>query len=116
MIISMKHIIPRLQSGLRYLSKSDPIWNWRLKHSLCPSCNGKIFISLRTDAFMSRCLKCYANVVNLSLIPVIRDHSKLYSVNTCWEMSTYGATLTFLIRPATKNVLTRNTFLNNYEN
>jgi SAM-dependent methyltransferase len=52
--------------------------------------------SLVNTPFMTRCLKCRANVTNLSLIPVIRHHSEKYSVQSCYEMSTYGATLEYL--------------------
>jgi SAM-dependent methyltransferase len=47
---------------------------------------------------MTRCLACFANVTNLSLIPVIQSHAKVCSIQTAWEMSTYGATLDYLKR------------------
>jgi SAM-dependent methyltransferase len=47
---------------------------------------------------MTRCLRCLANVTNLSLIPVIEAHSKLHNIGIAWEMSTYGATLEYLRR------------------
>ena len=52
--------------------------------------------SLVDTPFMTRCLKCRANVTNLSLIPVIRQHSERFTVQSCYEMSTYGATLDYL--------------------
>jgi SAM-dependent methyltransferase len=47
---------------------------------------------------MTRCLFCFANVTNLSLIPVIQMHSKTKRIEVAWEMSTYGATLAYLKR------------------
>lgn len=47
---------------------------------------------------MTRCVSCLANVTNLSLIPIIQQHSKNRKVGTAWEMSTYGATLDYLKR------------------
>lgn len=92
----MKNIYTRLGSALRYLSWSNPVYKWRLMKSLCPNCNGEYFLSLGSDAFMTRCLKCRANITNLSLIPVVKTHLTSHKVVTCWEMSTYGATLNFL--------------------
>jgi SAM-dependent methyltransferase len=51
---------------------------------------------MRPDAFMTRCLGCRANGTNLSLIPLIKKHRNFYPVKEAWEMSTYGATLSFL--------------------
>jgi SAM-dependent methyltransferase len=34
--------------------------------------------------------------MNLSLIPVVKDHSQEQKIESVWEMSTYGATLTYL--------------------
>ena len=47
-------------------------------------------------AFMIRCLYCHANGTNLSLIPLIKKHRISHPVREAWEMSTYGATLSFL--------------------
>ena len=47
---------------------------------------------------MTRCLSCGANVTNLSLIPVIREHAQHHPVEQAYEMSSYGATLAFLQR------------------
>jgi len=45
-----------------------------------------------------RCLRCKANVTNLSLIPVIEKHRDSSRVQITWEMSTFGATLAYLRR------------------
>jgi SAM-dependent methyltransferase len=47
---------------------------------------------------MTRCLSCGANGTNLSLIPVIKNHTKKNPTLTAWEMSTYGGTLNYLRR------------------
>lgn len=87
---------PRLRAALRYLTWSDPIYSWRISRSSCPNCGGRYFLSLKNDAFMTRCLYCGANGTNLSLIPVIKNHMKKTSTFTAWEMSTYGGTLEYL--------------------
>lgn len=88
--------MPRCKSVFRYLGWADPIYKWRISQSLCPSCGGKYFLSMRQDAFMTRCLSCAANATNLSLIPVIKEHIKHSPPNVAWEMSTFGGTLKFL--------------------
>ncbi len=88
----------RLRSALRHLAGAKPVYNWKLSRSCCPNCGQTLFLSLRPDAFMTRCLGCFANVTNLSLIPVIEAHSKSHKVEVAWEMSTYGATLQYLRR------------------
>lgn len=88
--------ILRIRSALRYLSWADPIYKWRIGQAVCPNCNGRYLISFKPDPFLTRCLKCSANITNLSLIPVINKHIDETKVSDCWEMSTYGATLTFL--------------------
>jgi hypothetical protein len=92
----MKLFSPRFRAALRYLGFAPPPWTWRISCSICPSCGGKYFISMGRDAFMTRCLSCRANVTNLSLIPVIQMHSSVHEIQSCWEMSTYGATLDYL--------------------
>jgi SAM-dependent methyltransferase len=88
----------RTRSALHYLAGADPFYRWKLSRSRCPNCGGNLFLSLRPDAFMTRCLSCRANVTNLSLIPVIRTHDRKHKIRTAWEMSTYGATLDYLRR------------------
>ncbi|HWK55201.1 MAG TPA: class I SAM-dependent methyltransferase [Hyphomicrobiales bacterium] len=88
----------RVRSALRYLAHADPFYKWRVHRASCPNCKGNFFLSLRADPFMTRCLSCLANATNLSLIPVIQQHSEHCRVETAWEMSTYGATLAYLKR------------------
>lgn len=90
-------MIKRLTSALRYLSWSDPIYNWKFSKGNCPYCGRSTFIALRKDPFMTRCLKCKANITNLSLIPVIKAHfNNDYTGKIAYELSTYGSTLTWL--------------------
>jgi len=88
----------RVKNALHYISGADPIYKWRISSSVCPSCGGKRFISFRSDAFMTRCLNCFANGTNLSLIPVIINHKKKYKITDAYEMSTYGSTLDWMRR------------------
>lgn len=93
----LKNLIkPRWRAAWRYLRSSDNVIKWRLSRSYCPSCHGRIFLSLKDNAFMTRCLACGANATNLSLIPVIKEHASKHQIKSAWEMSTYGATLIFL--------------------
>lgn len=92
----MRATLPRLKSILRYLTMADAIYKWRIHQSQCVNCNGKYFISLRDDPFMTRCLRCHANLTNLALIPVIKKHLSSSVINKAWEMSTYGATFDYL--------------------
>jgi hypothetical protein len=69
---------------------------WRIHRSDCPSCDGKYFLSLQPNDLMTRCMSCWATAMNLSLITVVKGHSRKQSIEAVWEMSTYEATLTFL--------------------
>jgi len=91
--------IKRLTSVIRYLSWSAPLWKWRLSKADCPNCGKSVFLSLAPSPFMTRCLKCRANITNLSLIPVIEKHFQNSKINrVAYELSTYGATLDYLRR------------------
>jgi SAM-dependent methyltransferase len=89
----------RAKSALRYLSLAEPIWNWRLATGSCPSCDSRLFASLGRSAFLTRCLRCKANVVNLSTVSVLRglDVSRMRA----HEFSSFGATFEFLKRQCT---------------
>lgn len=92
-------LFPRIRSALRYLRLgTDPVYRWKLSRSRCPSCNAHLFISLKPSDFFTRCLSCRANVVNLSLIPVIKSHFDRLTCATmhAYELSTYGATFKYL--------------------
>ena len=47
---------------------------------------------------MTRCLKCSATATNVSIIPVVNDHTRKSNVADVYEMSTYGATFEYLKR------------------
>jgi len=89
----------RWHAALKYhLGKADPIYKWRISFSECPNCHGRLFLSLRPDPYLTRCVRCGASAVTLSLIPVIQNHRRQHTITCAWEMSTYGATLEFLKR------------------
>ena len=99
-------IPPRLTAAMRYLSWAGAPHLWRLAKAECPNCGNSVFISLRKDPFMTRCIKCTANVTNLSLIPVIRNHFAASGMEkVAYELSTYGSTLQWLNNNF-KNVIT----------
>lgn len=88
--------IQRLKAALRYLLRANPVYKWRVGSFVCPNCGKTMFLSLRPDSFMTRCLTCFANGTNLSLIPVIQRHQKTNSISCAYELSTFGATLGWL--------------------
>lgn len=90
--------VNRLRAISHYLRGVDSPLRWKLIKTACPNCAGRYFVALNRTPFMTRCLRCRANVTNLSLIPSIQHHSRLHSISRAWEMSTYGATLSFLRR------------------
>lgn len=96
MLNILNKFLPRATSALKYLSRSDKPWEWKLIRSQCPNCKRGLFISLGKSAFQLRCIFCWANGTNLSLIPVIEKYKSSKKVNSAWEMSTYGATLNYL--------------------
>ena len=83
---------------LDFVLTGNPPWKWRISRGKCPNCGVKLFLSLAPNTFHTRCLGCRANVPVLAPIKVIQKHMKKYKVKDCWEMSTYGATLSFLER------------------
>lgn len=87
----------RMRSAIRYLSYSDPVYKWKLSTASCPACGGRLFISLKQSAFLTRCLSCRATAVNLSLIPIIeKDFGLGAGVAHAYELSTFGATHDYL--------------------
>jgi SAM-dependent methyltransferase len=90
-------VLSRLRSAIRYVGWSDSPLKWRVSVANCPLCGTSVFISMRPDAFMTRCLRCTANVVNLSLIPVIQEvFGGVEKEKRAYELSSYGATLSWL--------------------
>jgi len=90
--------IKRLQSAYRYLNHwAEPVYKWRTSIGQCPLCGRRPFLSLGPSPLMTRCLSCAATVTGLSLIPVIQSHfGQSASTTDAYELSTYGATLTWL--------------------
>ncbi len=87
----------RLLSIKNYLSRTDYIHKWKFEKGICPLCKRSVFISLKKDPFFTRCLKCSANITNLSLIPVIEKHIDGDYNKTVYELSSYGSTFDYLI-------------------
>ncbi len=87
----------RARSAIRYLSWSDPVYKWKLSRAKCPACGGCLFLSLKQSDFLTRCLSCRANAVNLSLIPVIEEaFGSRAGIAHAYELSTFGATHDYL--------------------
>jgi SAM-dependent methyltransferase len=87
----------RLSSILRYLSRADKIYKWKISKGNCPLCGESYFVSLKHDPFFTRCLTCKANITNLSLIPIIKEHIKGDFNKSVYELSSYGSTLDYII-------------------
>ena len=89
--------IARISSIVRYIFWSDALYKWKLCKGDCPLCGPTTFLSLKKDPFMTRCLKCKANITNLSLIPVIKNHfNNIFQGKRAYELSSYGSTLEWL--------------------
>lgn len=92
-------MIPRVKAAFRYVYRSDKPWKWRIKPGRCPACEGSAFLSFAPSPFHTRCLKCRSTAVNLSIIPVVAAHiGNLFAGRSAYEMSSYGATYTYLLR------------------
>lgn len=89
--------LPRARTAIKYLSRADPVHEWKLSRGRCPACGPRLFVSLKQSDFMTRCMSCGANAVNLSVISVIE---KAFGASTrfahAYELSTYGATHNYL--------------------
>jgi hypothetical protein len=92
----MTRINALLKTAFEVCRENWRMYRWRIYRSECPGCKGKYFISLQPNDLMTRCMSCWATAMNLSLIPVVKDHSRAQKIESVWEMSTYGATLTYL--------------------
>lgn len=96
-------IIKRLSSIFRYLGWTEPFYKWKISKDNCPLCGPSYFIALRKNPFMTRCLKCKANITNLSLIPIINEYANGNFNLSVYELSSYGSTLDYM-RSKFKNV------------
>ena len=88
----------RYTSIYDYLLRVGSPQNWRLSASKCVACGKRGFVSFKPTAFMTRCLRCRNSGTNLSLIPIISELRETQKIESVWEMSTYGATLSYLKR------------------
>jgi SAM-dependent methyltransferase len=89
----------RARSVLHYLSFGESVWKWRLRrlNGGCPRCGGKNFLLLGRISFLTRCLRCSANLTNVSVIEAIkRTYAGTVEEADAYELSSYGATLEWL--------------------
>jgi SAM-dependent methyltransferase len=88
----------RVSAAIQYLTLyAGRPHQWRLGFGDCPNCGRSLFVSLQASGFMTRCTRCTANVTNLALIPVIRQHFRgTFAGLSAYEMSTFGATLSWI--------------------
>lgn len=91
-------LVNRLIDAFHYLNSAGPVWHWRLVFAKCPHCGPSHFLMLRRDPFFTRCLKCRSTAINLSAIRVIQQSLSAVSNKSAYEMSTYGATYSYLKR------------------
>ena len=89
----------RIGSALRYLSWAKRPWRWRIARGECPGCHGTHFLAIADGPFFTRCLRCRSNLINASVIPVVRAHfADDFAGRRAYELSSYGATFDFLRR------------------
>jgi SAM-dependent methyltransferase len=93
--------LSRINAAARYLRQSAPVYKWGASIADCPFCGRSVFLSLQPNEFMTRCLRCRANITGLSPIPVIQSHFASTAGKRVYEMSSYGITLAYLRRAFT---------------
>jgi SAM-dependent methyltransferase len=92
-------MLKRIGSALRYLKMARAAWRWRILPGTCPACESRWFISLQRTGFMTRCARCRATLLNLGTLAVVRRHfGDDYRGKHAYELSSYGATFSFLQR------------------
>jgi len=93
-MISLK----RVHGAFDYVRHAGPVHHWRCVSGECPHCGASHFVVLRPDPFFTRCVKCKATVVNLSVIWAVQRNVAGLQDKAAYEMSTYGSTYSFLKR------------------
>jgi SAM-dependent methyltransferase len=92
-------MLKRIGSAARYLSLAGAPWRWRVLRGRCPACDSSWFLSLQRTGFMTRCARCRATLLNLGTVAVVRRHfGGDYRGKHAYELSSYGATFSFLQR------------------
>lgn len=92
-------LLNRLGSAIRYLGWMDLPWKWRIVRGGCPWCGSRRFLVLGPTAFHTRCLGCRANVVTLGVASMVERHFRGdFAGKSAYELSSYGATFSFLER------------------
>ena len=90
-------MLNRTRSVLYALRWTERPWKWRFPRGECPLCRGTLFFAMAPALLLTRCLRCRANLVNLSVIPVVRRHfGNRFEGRSAYELSSYGATHEFL--------------------
>jgi SAM-dependent methyltransferase len=91
--------LARMRGALHYLANGSTPIHWRISRGHCPSCSRDLFLMMKDDPFLIRCLGCRASAINLSLIPVVQRHFPKINCSMCaYELSTYGSMLNWLRR------------------
>jgi SAM-dependent methyltransferase len=86
----------RFRGMLNYISRCEPVYRWRVAIGRCPVCGPTCFIMLKPDPFTTRCLRCRANITNLSIVSAIKTAVGCPRGKTAYEMSSYGSTWQYL--------------------
>jgi SAM-dependent methyltransferase len=94
----MSSLIPidRIRSVLAYVHDAGSLRHWRFASGECPLCGPSHFVVLRPDPFFTRCVKCKATAVTLSVTKAIQQNVTALQTKIAYEMSTYGSTHSFL--------------------
>ena len=102
-------IFKRALSYFRAFKEFDNILFWRIHKYKCCYCGFNYHINLKKknrdhssksfSGFSVRCLNCHSNLINTSIIEVVKKYVKTSRIEIkCWEMSSYGATFNYLKR------------------
>lgn len=91
-------VFQRLRGVLNYLNGCNPVYRWIIVSGKCPVCGPSSFVVLKPDPFTTRCIRCRANVTNLSIVSAIEKMLGGAHGKTAYEMSSYGSTWTYLSR------------------
>jgi SAM-dependent methyltransferase len=86
----------RLRGVLSYISRCEPVYRWRVVTGKCPVCGPTCFVVFKPDPFTTRCLRCTANITNLSIVSAIETAGGSARGKIAYEMSSYGSTWKYL--------------------
>lgn len=89
-------MVARLRGLKSWMKMGEPVYNWRIKKRVCPSCGGNWTIRLASTPMLCRCMSCGLTGTATALLPVIQRLHEARPISYAWEMSTYGAPTKFL--------------------